>query len=149
MGQSDQAGQRAARPMNADTSLKFVLDPQSVVIFGASDNHNKVGGRPLHYLKKFGYRGRVYPINPHRTEVQGYRSYAALDQLPETPELALVIVSDKDVIGTITACAEKGVKCALVISSGFGETGASGLAVQNEIVAIAKRAGMRVIGPNT
>jgi acyl-CoA synthetase (NDP forming) len=57
-----------------DNSLKAVLDPKSIAIIGASDNPNKIGGRPLVYLSRFGYRGKVYPINPKRTETLGYKT---------------------------------------------------------------------------
>ncbi|MDF2760687.1 MAG: pimeloyl-CoA synthetase [Thermomicrobiales bacterium] len=65
-----------------DNSLKAVLDPKSIAIIGASDNPNKIGGRPLVYLSRFGYRGKVYPINPKRTETLGYKTYPALKYLP-------------------------------------------------------------------
>ena len=70
--------------------LESALDPRSVAVIGASENIHKIGGRPIHYMQKYGFRGRIYPINPAREEVQGLRSYASLDALPEAPDLAMV-----------------------------------------------------------
>lgn len=74
--------------------LQAAINPKSIAILGASDNRNKVGGRPVHYLKTFGYQGKVFPINPKRTEVQGYRSYPSLDALEESPELVVIAVAE-------------------------------------------------------
>ena len=65
--------------------LRAALDPRSVAIIGASENYNKVGGRPVHYLDKFGFKGKVFPINPTRQEVQGHKCYPSLADLPEAP----------------------------------------------------------------
>src|SRR3954453_11439703 len=66
---------KSAPPPSGMSSLAPFLDPRSVAVIGASENPNKIGGRPLLYLRKFGYRGRVFPINPKRAEVQGYQAY--------------------------------------------------------------------------
>jgi acyl-CoA synthetase (NDP forming) len=73
--------------------LRAALDPRSVAIIGASENPNKVGGRPVHYLDKFGFKGKIFPINPSRPEVQGYRCYKSLADLPEAPEMVIVAVA--------------------------------------------------------
>lgn len=130
-------------------ALAEILAPRSVAVVGASDNPDKAGGRPVFYLKRFGFKGAIYPINPQRAEVQGLRSFANLDALPEVPDVAVIVVADRDVPATVGACAERGVKCAVVISSGFGETGAAGLAIQERMVAHARARGMRVLGPNS
>jgi acetate---CoA ligase (ADP-forming) len=71
------------RPM-----LRFALSPRSVAVIGASDNPHKVGGRPILYLQKYGFRGAIYPVNPGRSSVQGLRAFGRLLDLPEAPELA-------------------------------------------------------------
>ena len=76
--------------------LASALDPRSVAIIGASDNIHKIGGRPIFYMGRHGYRGRIYPVNPAREQVQGHRSYATLADVPEVPELALVVVGGGD-----------------------------------------------------
>jgi acyl-CoA synthetase (NDP forming) len=130
--------------------LRAALDPKSVAIIGASENPNKVGGRPVHYLKKFGFRGKIYPINPSRTEVQGHRCYPSLADLPEAPEMVIVAVAGDNAIGAVEDCAARGVKIAVVMASGFGEVDAiAGKAKERRMVEIAHKAGMRIVGPNS
>src|SRR5579872_7222018 len=123
------------------TRLKAALDPRSVAIIGASENPNKVGGRPVHYLDKFGFKGKIFPINPSRPEVQGHTCYKSLGDLPEAPEMVIVAVED---------CAAHGVKVAVVMASGFGEVDAvAGKAKERQMVEAAHKAGMRIVGPNS
>ena len=128
--------------------LQCALAPRSIAVIGASDNPHKVGGRPILYLQKFGYRGAVYPVNPGRATVQGLRAYASIRDLPEAPELAIVAVAGEEAVRAVEACAAQGVKVAVVMAAGFGETGPEGLKVQQSLVETARRAGMRMIGPN-
>lgn len=131
-------------------NLKYFLKPKSVAIIGASNEVNKVGGRPLHYLKDYKFQGPIYPINPGRPEVQGLKAYKDLASLPEVPELALVVIPGAAAVTAVKDCAARGVKALICISSGFGETGdPAGTAMQQEMVAAARAAGMRMIGPNT
>lgn len=128
--------------------LQSALSPASIAVIGASDNPHKVGGRPLLYLQKYGYRGALYPVNPGRATVQGLRAYPGLDALPEAPELAIVAVAGAEAVRAVAACAGRGVRVAVVMASGFGETGAEGLGIQQAMVETARRANMRLIGPN-
>ena len=120
--------------------LGSALNPASVAIVGASDNPHKVGGRPILYLKRYGYRGAIYPINPARSTVQGLRAYPSVRDTPEAPELAIVAIAGEEAVGAVEACAARGVKVAVVMTSGFGETGAAGLAKQKQMVEAARRA---------
>src|SRR6201997_3323336 len=130
--------------------LKAALDPRSVAIIGASENPNKVGGRPVHYLDKFGFKGRIFPINPSRPEVQGYKCYKSLADLPEAPEMVIVAVAGDNAIGAVEDCAAHGVKVAVVMASGFGEVDAvAGKAKERRMVEAAHKAGMRIVGPNS
>src|ERR1700726_312418 len=130
--------------------LKAALDPRSVAIIGASENPNKVGGRPVHYLEKFGFKGKIFPINPSRTEVQGYKCYKSLDDLPEAPEMVIVAGAGDNAIGAVEDCAAHGVKVAVVMASGFGEVDAvAGKAKERRMVEAAHKAGMRIVGPNS
>jgi acyl-CoA synthetase (NDP forming) len=130
--------------------LRFALDPKSVAIIGASENPNKVGGRPVHYLQKFGFKGKIYPINPSRTEIQGEKCYKSLADLPEAPEMVIVAIAGDNAIGAVEDCAKAGVKIALVMASGFGEVDAiAGKAKERRMVEIAHKHGMRIVGPNT
>ena len=130
--------------------LKAALDPKSVAIIGASENPNKVGGRPVHYLDKFGFKGKIFPINPSRPEVQGYKCYKSLADLPEAPEMVIVAVAGDNAIGVVEDCAAHGVKIAVVMASGFGEVDAvEGKAKERRMVAAAQKTGMRIVGPNS
>jgi acyl-CoA synthetase (NDP forming) len=130
--------------------LRAALDPKSVAIIGASENPNKVGGRPVHYLDKFGFKGRIFPINPSRPEVQGHKCYPALADLPEAPEMVIVAVAGDNAIGAVEDCAAHGVRIAVVMASGFGEVDAvAGKAKERRMVEAAHKAGMRIVGPNS
>ncbi|MDM0086927.1 MULTISPECIES: acetate--CoA ligase family protein [unclassified Variovorax] len=129
--------------------LESALNPRSVAVIGASENIHKIGGRPIHYMRQHGFGGRIYPINPAREEVQGLKSYASLAALPEAPDLAMVVVGGEKAVEAVAQCAARGVKSAVVVASGFGETGEEGRAVQRAMVDTARAAGMRLYGPNT
>jgi acyl-CoA synthetase (NDP forming) len=130
--------------------LKSALDPRSIAIIGASENPNKIGGRPVHYLDKFGFRGKIFPINPSRKEVQGHVCYNSLGDLPEAPEMVIVAVAGDNAIGAVEDCAAHGVKVAVVMASGFGEVDAiAGKAKERRMVEAARKAGMRIVGPNS
>lgn len=132
--------------MTAD--LRLVLDPGSIAIIGASENPDKIGGRPVDYLARFGFRGRVFPINPNRAELQGLKSFPDLAALPETPDVAIIAVPGAAAVAAVEACAAAGVKIAIMMASGFGET-AGGKAQEREMAARARARGLRLIGPNS
>lgn len=131
-------------------TLRAALDPKSVAVIGASDTVNKIGGRPIHYLQKHGFRGKIYPINPKRSEVQGLPAYPDIFALPDTPEVAIIAVAGDGAIEAVEACADAGVKVAVVMSSGFGEVDpVGGKAKEARMRAAARDAGMRIVGPNS
>ena len=119
------------------TTLTRALDPVSIAIVGASDNPDKVGGRPLFYLSKFGYRGRVYPVNPGRKQVQGYNAFARVTDLPEVPELTIIAVPAEAAVGAVEECAAIGTQVAIVMSGGFAESGSAGAAREATMLAAA------------
>ena len=129
-------------------TLRAALEPRSIAIVGASDNPHKVGGRPILYMKRYGYRGAIYPINPGRAEVQGLKAYASIGALPKAPDLAVIAVAGDEAVRAVEECAAKGVKVAVVMTSGFGEVGPEGKAAQERMAASARAAGMRLVGPN-
>lgn len=129
-------------------SCSAVFAPSSVAVIGASDNPNKVGGRPIHYMTRFGYTGAIYPVNPARSEIQNRRCYPSLQAIGSVPEAAIVAVAGKDAIQAVRDCADLGVALVVVMASGFAETGAEGRRLQEEMVAYAAARGTRVIGPN-
>ncbi len=129
--------------------LESALNPRSVAIIGASENIHKIGGRPIYYMGQHGYKGQIYPVNPTRTEIQGHRSYSTLADLPEVPDLALIVVGGDKTVSAVEDCAARGVKSAVIIASGFGETGPEGKELEQHMVRTARNAGMRLYGPNT
>jgi len=129
-------------------NLDAALNAESVAIIGASDNPHKVGGRPLLYLQRYGYRGAIYPINPGRATVQGMRAFARLQDTPAPPQLAIIAIAGAEAVAAVEACAAQGVKVAVVMTSGFAETGEEGARAQARMSAAAQAAGMRLIGPN-
>ena len=144
------AGRRgpAAAGSRRVSTLGVALDPASVAVIGASDDPDRIGGRPLFLLARHRFAGRVYPINPNRTQVQGLRSYPDVPSLPEVPDVAIVAVAGSAAEDAVGACAEAGVKVAIVIASGFGEVSEEGRIAQVRMVAAARAAGMRLVGPN-
>ncbi|HWW83414.1 MAG TPA: CoA-binding protein, partial [Vicinamibacterales bacterium] len=139
-------------PSSLSGSLDAALNPQSIAIIGASENQHKVGGRPLMYLSRFGYRGRVYPINKHRSRVQGVVAFPRIEHVPEAPDLAIVALPAPQACEAVQACADRGVKVALVMSSGFAEAVCSddaGAVAERVLVDCARATGMRIVGPNS
>lgn len=121
---------------------------RSIAVVGASDDITKIGGRPVYMLRKHGYAGAVYPVNPKGGTVQGMTAYASVRETPTAPELAILAVPAAATPAALRDCAARGVKAAIVLSSGFGELGAEGAAMQAELVDIARQHGMRILGPN-
>jgi acetate---CoA ligase (ADP-forming) len=131
-------------------ALRVALAPGSIAVIGASENANKIGGRPIAYLSRFGFRGEVYPINPARETVQGLHAFAGLSALPAVPDVAVIAVPGQLAVDAVAECAAAGVKLAIVMASGFGETGDPAAKAQElAMVASARAAGMRMVGPNS
>lgn len=130
------------------TGLDHLLRPKSVAILGASSDPNRISGRPLRYLIEGAFKGAIYPVNPKRAEVQGLKSYATLDDVPEVPDVTLVFLPASATEQAVRECVAKGVKAAIICSAGFAESGEDGLALQDRITAIARDGGLRLLGPN-
>ncbi|MGO4325943.1 acetate--CoA ligase family protein [Cupriavidus sp. M-11] len=134
--------------MNSTASLLRLLNPRSVAIIGASDDPARIGGRPIAAMRKLEFAGRILPVNPNRREVQGLPAYASIAELPEVPDVAIVAVPASQVLDTVRALGERGVGAAILFSAGFAETGGQGIVMEAELVAAARRTGMRLLGPN-
>lgn len=134
------------------SSLTPLFSPRSVAILGASTDPTRIGGRPISYMKQRGYAGRIMPVNPNRTEVQGLPAYASLKDLPEVPDVAIVAVAGNAAETAVAELAAMGTLGAIVFTAGYAEVDPSGHGpetdAQNRMVAVAKAAGMRVLGPN-
>lgn len=134
--------------MTLGKGMEAIFRPRSIAILGASQDAAKIGGRPAQFLRKYGFPGAVYPVNPRATDVQGYTAYPSVEAIPETPDLAIIAVAAEAVPDAIAACAAKGTQAAVVFSSGFSEMGEAGEALQQRIRDIAAQTGIRVLGPN-
>ncbi|NML47647.1 acetate--CoA ligase family protein [Ramlibacter sp. G-1-2-2] len=128
--------------------LEALFKPRSIAIVGASEDVTKIGGRPLQFLQKFGYAGKIYPINRKAGTVQSLPAFASVTELPEAPELAVVAVPPDSVLDAVKECAGRGVRAAVILTAGFSEMGEKGSALQAEIGAVARSTGMRIVGPN-
>jgi acyl-CoA synthetase (NDP forming) len=124
------------------------LNPRAVAVVGASSDLSRIGGQPIRLLTEYGYRGRVYPVNPKYTEIKGLACYPDLAAVPQPCDVALVALAAPHVPGVIEQCGRAGIPFALVLSAGFSETGAEGRALQDRLVAAARASGVRVVGPN-
>lgn len=126
-----------------------LLDPSSVAVIGASAQPGKVGHDILKNLLTQGYAGTVYPVNPKGGEILGATAYASVKDLPETPELAIIVIPALFVPAVLTECAEKGVQNVVVISAGFGEVHTEeGKKLEEQLTDIARKHGITLIGPN-
>jgi len=129
-------------------ALEKMFRPKSIAVIGASGDPDKLGGRTLLHLKELGYKGRIYPINVSATEVQGLPAWRSVADLPEVPDSALILLPAPLVEKALGECAAKGILHVQILSSGFAEEGGKGIAMQERIVALARRHGMRITGPN-
>ncbi len=125
-----------------------IIHPESVAIFGASNRYTAMGTVILHALLDFAFSGTVYPVHPKETEVLGLKAYPSVKDLPEVPDVALIVLPTKIVCEVLVACGEKGIRHAIVVSGGFKEAGEEGARRQEELIAIAEKYGMTMIGPN-
>ena len=138
-------------PTSSVTPLQTVcqiLHPKSVAIVGASGDEQKWGGRLLRYMLRHRHDGPLYPINARATELMGLPAYASLRDCPGPVDLATLLVPRQHVRAALEDCVAKGVGCALCITAGFAETGPQGRADEEELVALARAGGVRLIGPN-
>jgi len=125
--------------------FKALFSPQEVVFFG-SLKPGKIGFEILKSNQEGGFQGQVYPVNPAGGDVLGYPVFRSLDEVPGAPQLAVISLPQNVIPKTIQQCGERGIKVAIVISSGFSEVG--NLEAEQELVRVAKEAGVRIIGPN-
>ncbi|WP_461863252.1 acetate--CoA ligase family protein [Thermococcus sp.] len=132
--------------------LRPFFDPAAVAIIGATDKKGKVGNvifENFRTNKERGiFRGNIYPVNPKLDEIEGYRCYHNIKEVPDDVELAVISIPAKFVPATMKDIAEKGIKAVIIITGGFGELGEEGKRMEREIYEIARANGIRVIGPN-
>lgn len=130
-------------------SILPLFYPRSVAVIGASSRSGAIGNTVFRNLLHHGFAGAVYPVNPHAAVVNSVRAYGTVLDIPDPVDLAIVVVPAAQVLGVAQECADKGVRGLVVISAGFGETGEEGRRIEEELLDIARRANMRLVGPNS
>jgi acetyl coenzyme A synthetase (ADP forming)-like protein len=125
-----------------------LLKPRSVAVIGASRKRGTVGGELFYNLIRCGFAGAVFPVNPTSDVIQSVKAYRAIEEVPDPVDLALLVVPSRAAAPVLRACGEKGVRAAVIISAGFKEIGGEGVAREQELVAIGREHGMRLLGPN-
>ncbi len=129
-------------------TLKSFFEPSSVAVVGASREPGKLGHEVFRNIIEAGFRGKLYPINPKADEVLGLKCYPSIKDVTDEVELAVIIVPARFVPSVVADCGAKGVKAAIVISGGFGEVGSAGVELERQLMEAAKKANLRVVGPN-
>ncbi|MFN3526868.1 MAG: CoA-binding protein, partial [Paracoccus sp. (in: a-proteobacteria)] len=133
----------------SDAAIDGLVAPRVVAVIGASDDVTRIGGRPIAAMLRAGFAGRILPVNPKREMVQGLPCFARIGDLPEPPDAALIAVPAALVPDAISALGAMGCKAATLFSAGFAETGDAGETAQRDLLALARRHGVRLLGPNT
>jgi len=137
-------------PMNSikESPLFKIANPNSIAIFGASNNSASMGSIMLSSLLSIEYEGAIYPVHLKEEAVQNLKAYKSVLELPEVPDLAIIVLPTHIVCETMEQCGRKGIKHAVVVSGGFKEVGKEGKSMENELIEIAHKYGMRFLGPN-
>jgi acyl-CoA synthetase (NDP forming) len=130
------------------TFWQYLFAPESVAVVGASNTPGTWGNTAIKGLLTAGGR-RIYPINPKATEILGVKAYQSITDVPDSIDMAVIVVADRLVPGVLRECAAKSVKTAVIITSGFSEVGEQGRILEAELNEIAERGGIRFIGPNS
>jgi acyl-CoA synthetase (NDP forming) len=128
-------------------AIASLMVPQSIAVIGASTDPQKTAGKPIFYLQKNQYSGKIFPINPKVETIAGLKCYPDIASLPETPDVAIILVGTEGAIAAVAALAKMKTPVAIVLTSGFAETGPAGLLKQEELLRAAGK--MRILGPNT
>lgn len=140
------APEKQAHSARAD--LTRFLNPRGVAVVGVSSDSTRIGGQALRLLTDFGFSGKIYPVNPKYADIKGLACYPDLASVPQPCDVAIIALSAPQVAGAIEQCGKAGIPFALVLSSGFSEVGEEGRALQARLVAAARKANVRVVGPN-
>ena len=128
-------------------AISRLLKPRSVAVIGASVDINKTAGRPIAYLRKQGYSGAIYPVNPRVDNIDGLRCYPDIASLPQVPDVAIVLLGHERAQQAVRELAQRGTAAAIVLASGYTETGEEGARRQQLLKEAAGP--MRLLGPNT
>ncbi|MFZ2396359.1 MAG: CoA-binding protein, partial [Smithella sp.] len=131
-----------------ENPLHLLMNPKSIAVVGANNSPSKMGTVMALNILKQGYEGKIFPVHPKEETVLGLKAYASVQDLPEIPDLAMLIVPAKSIIPVLESFGKIGTKRVIIITAGFKETGATGREMEKKISEIAGRYGMRFVGPN-
>ena len=127
-------------------SMKRIMQPTSVAVIGASNENGKIGNSVMKNLINGGYKGQIFPIHPSASEIMGHKAYKSVKDVPQEIDTAVFAIPAKFVAGALIECGEKKIAGAVLIPSGFAETG--NVALQEELVTIGRKYNIRMMGPN-
>ncbi|WP_339437637.1 acetate--CoA ligase family protein [Pseudomonas sp. EL_65y_Pfl1_R32] len=128
-------------------SISLLLNPRSIAVIGASGDAQKTAGRPIAFLRKHGFKGRLYPVNPRYEQIDGLTCYPNIAALPEVPDTAIILLAPDRANQAVAELAAKGTAAAIVLAGGYSEAGEEGVARQ--LALQSARGAMRILGPNT
>jgi len=128
--------------------MESLFQPGSVAVVGASPNINTPHGKAFKSIQENGYQGKIYAVNPNYKDINGIECYATLLDIPGPVDMAVIGVAADRTMPILRECAEKGVKSVVILTSGFSEAHAQGKNVEAEMASLAKKSGMRILGPN-
>ena len=144
-----------AKPFNSrqepgthTNDFRHLFEPRSIAVVGVSEDAGRPASQAVHALMKYGYRGRIFPVNPKYKEFQGLTCYGSVTEVDASIDLVVIGVPAQGVLPVLEMCAEKQVPFVLILSGGFRESGPDGVAREQRMLAIAREGGMRIIGPN-
>jgi acetyl coenzyme A synthetase (ADP forming)-like protein len=132
----------------ATASMKAFFEPRTVAVVGAARERGKIGSEVLNNLRKDGYTGRLVAVHPSAKDIAGVPAYPRITDVPGDVDLAVIVVPARAVMQVIDDCIDKAVRAIVIITAGFAETGPEGRALEAELLARLRRAGIRMVGPN-
>ncbi len=135
-------------PAPTFSDVRRLLSPRSVAVVGASDGPGNLGGTAVRFLKRFGFPGGIFPVNPGRETVADLPCFKSVAALPEPADLAIIAVSEARVVGVVRECAAAGILSGVVWAGGFGEGDAAGVERQRQLIDACNETGFRLLGPN-
>ncbi|MGQ9646320.1 MAG: CoA-binding protein, partial [Thermodesulfobacteriota bacterium] len=135
--------------MSTQTDLSLFFEPKSVAVIGSLKEGYFGGYVVINTLQNAGFNGKIFPVNPSYHEVLGLKVYRSLNDISEKIDLVFLIINRRSVPDMMRACADRGIKAVIVVADGFAERDEEGARLQQEILGIGRKSGMRIIGPNT
>ncbi len=134
--------------MEQSLDLNSLFNPKNIAIVGASSNPGSISGQFLRYLKRYEFKGPIYPVNPRHQEISGLPCFPSVSAIPERVDLAICVVPNQGVTQVVEECTEKGVGYLMIPSTGFAEASAEGARLQKRLTEIARSGRTRLLGPN-